>query len=185
MMVFTHVAAGLVIASVVALSAPGFAVPALVGAVVGGVAPDLDLFAGTHRRTLHFPDLYWLPAVGFGAIAVGRPTPVAVAAAVAALTAADHSVSDWFGGGTELRPWERTSPHGVYVHLTGRWLAPRHWVRYDGAPEDLLVASVLSIPALVVYDPPVSTLVVLMLIVAASYVAIRRRLPELKERSRP
>ena len=184
-MVFTHVAAGLTLASAVALSAPDLALPALAGAAVGGVVPDLDLFAGTHRRTLHFPDLYWVPAVGFGAVALGRPSPLVVGAAVAAATAAVHSVSDWFGGGTELRPWERTSPHGVYVHVTGRWLAPRYWVRYDGAPEDLLVATVLSVPALVVYDPPVTTLVVAMLVVAAGYVAVRRRLPDIEERLRP
>ena len=184
-MAFTHVAAGLTIATTVAVLAPEYALVAAVGAAVGGVVPDLDLFAGTHRRTLHFPDLYWVPAVGLGAVALGRPSPLVVGAAVAAVTAAVHSVSDWFGGGTELRPWERTSSRGVYVHVAGRWLAPRYWVRYDGAPEDLLVATVLSVPALVVYDPPVTTLVVAMLVAAAGYVAIRRRLPGIEERLRP
>lgn len=181
-MVFTHVAAGLALASAVALLAPELAVPAATGAVVGGVVPDLDLFAGTHRRTLHFPDLYWLPALALGVVALGRPSPLLVAAAVAATTAAVHSVSDWFGAGDELRPWERTSSRAVYVHLAGRWLAPRYWVRYDGAPEDVLVTVVLSVPALVVYDPPVRTLVFGMLAVAAAYAAVRKRIPELGER---
>jgi hypothetical protein len=182
MMVFTHVAAGLLLASVVAVVAPAFAVPAVVGAAVGGVLPDLDLFAGTHRRTLHFPDLYWLPTALFGGLALLAPSPLAVAAALAALTAAVHSVSDWFGAGAELRPWERTSREAVYLHVAGRWLPPRYWVRYDGAPEDLLVAAVLSAPALVVYGPSVRRLVVAMLALGACYVAVRKRLPDVEER---
>jgi hypothetical protein len=182
MMVFTHVAAGLTLAAAVTALAPDLAVPAAAGAAVGGVVPDLDLFAGTHRRTLHFPDLYWLPAAGFGALALARPSPLLVGAALAATTAAVHSVSDWFGAGDELRPWQRTSSRAVYVHLVGRWLAPRYWVRYDGAPEDVLLTVVLSVPALVVYDPPVRTLVLGMLVLAVAYAAVRKRVPDLGER---
>lgn len=181
-MVFTHVAAGLTIAAAVAVLAPDLAVPAAVGAAVGGIVPDLDLFAGTHRRTLHFPDLYWVPAVGLGAVALGRPSPLVVGGAVAAATAAVHSVSDWFGAADELRPWERTSSRAVYVHVAGRWLPPRYWVRYDGSPEDLLLTAVLAAPALVVYDPPVRTLVLGMLALAVAYALVRKRLPDLGDR---
>lgn len=182
MMLFTHVAAGLALAAGVATVTPAHALPAAAGAVVGGVVPDLDLLAGTHRRTLHFPDLYWLPAAVFAIPAVVSPSPAAVALALAALTAAVHSVSDLFGAGNELRPWERTSSRAVYLHVAGRWLPPRYWVRYDGAPEDLLLAAVLSVPALVVYDPPVRTTVGAMLVLAGAYALIRRRLPDLGER---
>jgi hypothetical protein len=182
MMVFTHVAAGLLLASVVAAAAPAFAVPAAVGGVVGGVLPDLDLFVGTHRRTLHFPDLYWLPTALFGGLALLAPSPLTVATALAALTAAVHSVSDLFGAGPERRPWERTSGQAVYLHVAGRWLAPRYWVRYDGAPEDLLLAAALSVPALVVYGPSVRTLVAAMLALGACYVVVRKRLPDVEER---
>ncbi len=180
-MVFTHVAAGLTIAAAVAVRAPDLAVPAAAAAVVGGVVPDLDLFVGTHRRTLHYPDLYWVPAVGLGAVALGRPSPLVAGAAVAAATAAVHSVSDWFGAADELRPWERTSARAVYAHVADRWLAPRYWVRYDGAPEDLLATVTLSTPALVVYDPPLRTLVLGMLALAVVYAAVRKRVPDLAE----
>jgi hypothetical protein len=182
MMVFTHVAAGLAVAAAVATVHPEYALPAAAGAAAGGVLPDLDLFAGTHRRTLHFPDLYWVPAGLFGALAVARPSPLAVGLAVAAVAAAVHSVSDWFGAGDELRPWERTSSRAVYLHVRGRWLAPRYWVRYDGAPEDLLAAAVLSVPALVVYDGPVRHAVLAMLALGAVYALLRKRIVPLAER---
>lgn len=182
MMVFTHVAAGLALAAAVAVVDPHLALPAAAGAVVGGVLPDVDLFVGTHRRTLHFPDLYWGPALLLGAVAVLRPTPATVGLALAALTAAVHSVSDWFGAGDELRPWERTSSRGVYLHLAGRWLRPRYAVRYDGSPEDLLATVVLSVPALVAFDPPVPRLVVGMLVLATAYTLVRKRVADLAAR---
>lgn len=182
MMVFTHVAAGLVVAAAVATVTPEYAISAAAGAAAGGTVPDLDLFVGTHRRTLHFPELYWLPAALFGALAAVRPSPLAVALAVGFVAAAVHSVSDWFGAGDELRPWERTSSHAVYRHVRGRWLAPRYWVRYDGAPEDVLAAAVLSVPALVVYDGPVRLGVVAMLVLGVVYALLRKRIVPFAER---
>ncbi len=180
-MAFTHVAAGLALAATVAAVAPVYAVPAAAGSVAGGLLPDLDLVVGAHRRTLHFPAFYWLPAALFGAVAVLAPSALAVGLALAALTAAVHAVSDAAGAGDELRPWERTSTNGVYLHVARRWVAPRYWVRYDGAPEDLLLAVVLAAPALVVYDPPVRTLVAAMLVLAGGYSLVRKRVPALAE----
>lgn len=51
----THIAAGLALATPAALLAPELGTAAALGGIVGGVLPDLDLFAGRHRRTLHFP----------------------------------------------------------------------------------------------------------------------------------
>jgi len=181
-MAFTHVAAGLLFASAVAAVAPAYAVPAAAGAAAGGLLPDLDLLVGSHRRTLHFPVLYWLPAALFGAVALLAPSAPAVFLALTALTAGVHAVSDAAGAADELRPWERTSTNGVYLHVARRWVEPRYWVRYDGAPEDLLLAVVLAAPALVVYDPPVRTLVGAMLVLAAGYALVRKRIPEVGDR---
>jgi hypothetical protein len=180
-MVTTHVATGLTLAAPVALVAPELAPAAAVGAAVGGVVPDLDLLAGTHRRTLHFPDYYWPPALLAGLGALASPGPLAVAVALALLSAAVHSVADWFGAGNELRPWERTSDEAVYLRVRGRWLAPRYWVRYDGAPEDLLLTVVLSVPGLVAFGPAVRRATLAMLGVATLYALLRKRLPDVGE----
>jgi hypothetical protein len=182
MMVTTHVATGLLLATPVALLVPELALPAALGGVAGGVLPDLDLLAGTHRKTLHFPDYYWVPAVAGGGVAALHPTSLTVATALLFLAAAVHSASDWFGAGTELRPWERTSDEAVYLRVRDRWLPPRYLVRYDGAPEDFLLTLVLAAPGLVAFGPFVRRLTLGTLVVAGAYALVRKRLPDLGER---
>ena len=178
MMVTTHVAAGLLLAVPVAAAAPHFAVPAAAGAVLGGVVPDLDLLAGVHRKSLHFPVYYSVVGVAVGVAAVFVPSPVTVAAALFFLAAGLHSVSDWFGAGEELRPWERTSDRAVYLHPRRRWLRPRYVVRYDGAPEDLLLTIGLAVPAAATFDGWLRALVVAGVLLAAVYTLFRKRVPE-------
>lgn len=57
MMVITHVTVALLVSLPVVVLVPAFATPVAAGAVVGAIVPDLDLFVGEHRRTLHFPVL--------------------------------------------------------------------------------------------------------------------------------
>lgn len=182
MMATTHVATGVALAAPVAYVAPELAPAAVLGGAVGGAFPDLDLVVGHHRRTLHFPDYYWPPAAGAAALALSLPSVATVALALALLSAAVHSVVDWFGAGTELRPWERTSNEAVYLRSQGRWLAPRYWVRYDGAPEDLLLTAALSAPGLFLFGPSVRRLTVAMVALAALYALVRKRIPDVGER---
>ncbi len=180
MMAVTHALAGAALASVLALGAPEFALVAVLAAFVGGIAPDIDL-AWTHRRTLHFPVYAPLLALPVLVLAVLFPTAATVAGAAFLGAVALHSVSDVFGGGLELRPWEATSDRAVYNHHSRRWHAPLRWVRYDGSPEDLLLSSVLAIPV-VVFTPEVTPLVALSLGVAAVYALGRKRLVDFAER---
>ena len=182
MMSTTHAAVGLLLAVPLAFVAPELAAVAALGALAGGIFPDVDLLVGVHRRTLHFPVLYWFPTGVTAAAAFVSRDPFAVAVAYFFLAAAVHSVSDWFGAGTEARPWERTSNEAVYVHVRRRWLRPRYLVRYDGAPEDLAVAGVASLPALFVFDGVVRRLTVALVLVSAVYVVVRKRLPDFEER---
>jgi hypothetical protein len=181
MMLPTHALAGMVLALPVALAAPEFAGVALVAGFLGGAFPDLDLYVG-HRKTLHYPVYYPLfVPVGVAGVAFA-PTPGTVATATFLLGAAAHCVADVFGGGLELRPWEGRSRRAVYDHYNGRWIAPRAWIRYDGAPEDLLLAAVVAGPLLVVVDAPHSWLVGGALAVATVYATVRRTLPTVAER---
>ncbi|MBP1988126.1 metal-dependent hydrolase [Halolamina salifodinae] len=180
MMLPTHALFGMLLALPVAALAPEHSAAALAAGLVGGVLPDLDLYAG-HRKTLHFPVGYSLLA---GAAAVGallHPTALTVGATLLLTAAASHSLVDVFGGGLELRPWEGTSDRAVYDHYRGRWIAPRRWVRYDGASEDLLLSVGLAGPLWVLVDPPFRPVVVAALGIAVVYTASRRTLPRIAQ----
>ncbi|MFB6092988.1 MAG: metal-dependent hydrolase [Haloquadratum sp.] len=183
MMATTHALAGVVLAVLVGglfpESAAGTSVLPIAAAALGGLFPDFDLYAG-HRRTLHFP-VYFSGAAAV-AVAVAAVVPavvptagtVAVAVAFFLAAAALHSVMDALGGGLELKPWLGTSERAVYSHYHGRWIRPRRWVRYDGAPEDLLVAVAFAVPTVYAVDGVVETGVVVALGVSAVYVLLRK-----------
>jgi hypothetical protein len=178
MMLPTHALGGMALALPLALLAPDSAPAVLLAGALGGALPDADMYAG-HRRTLHYPVYGSLAALL--AVVTALLVPTAATAAVAALLvgAAAHSIADAFGGGLELRPWEGTADRAVYDHYRGRWLAARRWVRYDGAPEDLLLATALAAPLAAVLTGPPRWLVGTLLAVATVYTAVRRRLPAL------
>lgn len=176
MMLPTHALVGMALALPVAAISPELASVALVAGLLGGVFPDLDLYAG-HRRTLHYPVYYGvLAAIALVVVALA-PSAATVGLAVFLLGAGVHSVSDVFGGGLELRPWLATSERAVYDHYHGRWIAPRRWVRYDGSPADLALSVIVAVPLLVTLDGTLWAVVVALLGVATLYAATRRLLP--------
>jgi hypothetical protein len=173
MMATTHALVGIGIAAIASLVVPEITVPAVIAAGVGGVFPDLDLYAG-HRETLHYPVYYvWLaaPAVVL-ALAIGSALIWALALFVVA--AGIHSLMDAAGGGLELRPWRGTSDRAVYSHYHGRWLRPRRFVRYDGAPEDLVLGGVVAVPTLLLFDGRLALAVWALLGVSMLYVVVRK-----------
>lgn len=178
MMVTTHLLAGLVLALPVVIYAPELALPAVLGTALGSVLPDLDLYFG-HRKTLHYPQyaLWAVPPATFVALASLHPGAIALAFAVFGM--ALHVRMDVYGGGLELRPWEARSDRAVYDHVNGRWVAPRRLVRFDGAPEDVAIASLLAIPSLVVFDGPIRWGVVAILAVSIAYGVVRKPLVDL------
>lgn len=180
MMLPTHALVGLALALPLVILAPEFAGVALTAGLLGGILPDLDMYIG-HRKTLHYPVYYSVLGVAVVPFAVLLPTAATIAATFLLLGAAVHSVMDIFGGGLELRPWEATSSRAVYDHRRGRWLAPRRWVRYDGAPEDLLLSLGIAVPLLIALDGVLRLIVGAALVVAVVYTAVRRLLPTIAE----
>lgn len=178
MMLPTHVLVGLVVAAPVALLVPEAATTVLFAGLIGGVLPDLDLYAG-HRRSLHYPSGYTLAAVPAlaGAVLVG--TPLLVGLAVLLVAATLHCRMDRYGGGLELRPWEGRSERAVYDHVRGRWRQPKRWVRYDGAPEDVLMLCGLAGVLWFVLDSPFTGIVAVTLLAGVGYGLLRRRLAAL------
>ena len=181
MMATTHVLVGMSLALPVLVYAPELAPVALVAGLVGGLFPDLDLYAG-HRKTLHFPVYYAVLAVPAVVVALLATSVTTVALAVGITAAAVHAGMDVLGSGLELKPWQRTSERAVYSHFHGRWLRPRRWVRYDGAPEDLAIASVVALPVLITSDGWAQVVVLALLGVSAVYVVLRKTLATLAER---
>ncbi|THE66206.1 metal-dependent hydrolase [Salinadaptatus halalkaliphilus] len=175
MMATTHVFVGLLLAGGVAMLAPDYAGVAAAGAILGGLVPDFDV-VGAHRKTLHFPVYYWLPAIGATVLAFMVPTPTTVFLAVCLLAAAVHCLTDVIGGSHELRPWEGNRDRAVYSHYHGRWLEPRRWIAYDGSPGDLAFAAVLAVPLLFVFETAVQFVVIGMLLVSISYALLRKPL---------
>lgn len=178
-MATTHVFAGLTIVTPVAYVAPEFAIPLAAGAILGGLAPDLDLLLD-HRRTLHFPSAGVAPAAALAIAAIVVPTSATVALAAFALAAWVHALTDVLGGGPGFDPWENPSDRAVYDHVRGRWLRARRVVRYDGAPEDAGLAVALSVPGLVVFAGITWLRSVILGLVAISigYALFRRRVSE-------
>jgi len=177
MMATTHALAGVVLAVLVGTLFPGSAAGTsllpVAAAALGGLFPDFDLYAG-HRKTLHFPVYFSTAAVVAAIIAVATPSTITVAAALFLAAAALHSVMDALGGGLELKPWLGTSERAVYSHYHRRWIAPRRWVRYDGAPEDLAVAVAFALPATYALDGLAETGVLVAVAVSAVYVLLRK-----------
>jgi hypothetical protein len=180
MMATTHALAGVAVASFVALVHPESGSVAMGLVFVGGLFPDLDLYAG-HRKMLHFPVYYWVLLAGAFALLLVSPNPVTVGLVWFLLGAALHSTMDIFGGGLELRPWQGRSDRAVYNHFDHRWHRPRRWVRYDGAPEDALLCILFAIPAVVVADASIQWLVGVTLLISLGYALIRRRIPVITE----
>jgi hypothetical protein len=178
MMATTHAMAGLAVAALATLAAPEHAPVLAAAGLAGGLFPDLDLYAG-HRRTLHFPVYYAVAAAAAVPVAVLAPGAWTLAAAVFLAAAALHAASDVLGGGLELEPWRETSERAVYSHFHGRWLPPRRFVRYDGSPEDVVVAAGLGVPAALAFEPTVQRVVGAALLVSVGYAVVRRRLPRL------
>jgi hypothetical protein len=177
MMATTHAAMGAALAVPLLWVAPELAPVAALAAMAGGVFPDLDT-PRAHRRTLHYPALYWVPAFPAVAAAAVAPVPVTVAVAAFLVSAAVHSGVDALGGGLGLRPWEGEDDRGVYLHVTGEWLRPRRWVSYDGSPGDLAAAAAFALPVAAAFGGAVRALALAGLVVSAAYVAVRKRIPE-------
>lgn len=180
MMATTHALWGMALALPVVATAPEFAPVALLAGLIGGFAPDLDLYAG-HRKTLHFPVYGTMATIVAVALALLSPSAVTVALAVGLAAAALHAVSDAFGSGLELRPWNGTSEKAVYSHYHDRWVRPRRLVRYDGAPEDLGLASIAAVPLIALGDGLTALIALGFVGVSAAYVLLRKWLADLAE----
>ncbi|MFC6732935.1 MULTISPECIES: metal-dependent hydrolase [unclassified Haladaptatus] len=184
MMATTHALVGAMLAAVTLFLAPEYTPVAVTAGLLGGVFPDFDLYWG-HRQTLHYPVYFSIASFGAAIGALVYPSVWTIALAFFLLAAAAHSVMDIFGGGLELKPWQGISDRAVYDHFRGEWLPPRRWIRYDGAPEDMLLAGAMGLPALWLYDGVLEQVVLVALAVSLAYALVRKPIVYLAERLIP
>lgn len=179
MMATTHALIGVALAAAAYPFLPGAVPPSAVVAAgfVGGLVPDLDLFA-EHRRTLHFPVGYGVLAAVLAAVVAATAAPVVVLLAVFVVSAAVHALSDVLGGSPEAEPWNPSLDIAVYDHALGRWHRPRRYVRYSGAPEDFLLGA--SFGALAVAapatGPEAEVLLIGVVVFSGLFALVRKRL---------
>ncbi|MFB6254449.1 MAG: metal-dependent hydrolase [Halobacteriaceae archaeon] len=177
-MATTHAFVGLLFGAVVSVLFPEFANQAILAGFLGGFFPDLDLYAD-HRRTLHFPTYYTLFGVITGIIALLFPSVITISLGVFVNAAAIHSRMDIFGGGLELKPWEEMSNRAVYDHFKRKWYYPRRLIRYDGAPEDFIVCTLVALPGIVIVSGTLQLFLIGLVIISGVYALVRKRLPDL------
>lgn len=178
MMATTHALYGMAVGASVLTIAPEYAPVTMLVGFVAGFVPDLDAYAD-HRRTFHFPVYLSLAAVPCIVVAALAPSLLTVSLATALVAMALHAVMDGGGGGLSLRPWDEQPDKAVYSHFHGRWVSPRRFIEYDGAPSDLLLALGAGLPLLAVTGGPTRTLVAGTLVFSAGYVVVRKRLVEI------
>lgn len=174
-MATTHALVGMAAGAMLAGLVPDHAPAIMLSGFLAGVVPDLDVYAD-HRRTLHAP--VYGPAVAVVALGVAVLFPSVWTVALAATTVAIalHGIMDIGDGGLSLEPWAEDPDRAVYSRYHGRWFEPRGYVRYDGAPEDLLVALAVGGPLFGLTTGPLQSLVAGTLLCSAVYVLLRKRL---------
>lgn len=94
MMVTTHTTVGLTLAVSLVWVASDLATAVTVGVLIGGVLPDVDFFAGIHRKTLYFPAYYSVAVVVLEGVVAVPPSTSTVGVAFFCLSAGPHSVPD-------------------------------------------------------------------------------------------
>lgn len=175
MMLTTHLLTGILIAIPVVILHPTLGLPVLTGAVLGSLIPDLDLYFG-HRRTLHYPTLAIITSIPLLLLAAITVHPIIITAAVTVLAMGIHARMDLYGGGLELRPWNNNSDKAVYDHINGQWKTPKRLIRYDGSPEDVGLALILSIPPLLLFDGILWYIVITAVIISVLYGIMRKHI---------
>lgn len=178
----THAIVGMLVVAPIALVFPEFTVVVAAGGFVGGWLPDVDLFGGQHRKSLHYPVYYWVAASVALMLGVVLGELVGVVLAAVFVGAGMHSVMDIYCAGLELRPWERTDQRGVYLHTRNRWVEAQYWIPFDGSIPDFMLAVVTGVGVVLVYgDGGVQGVTTLCVVGAGVYAYVRPWLPDAKE----
>lgn len=157
MMTPTHVMKGVVLCLPLFSYFPEYKMAIFLSIIIGFSIPDLDLFFGDHRRTLHYPYSGIIPTIISLAFVILYPTVVTVSAFIFFLGVWIHSVADIFGGAVEDEPWRATETKVVYNHIRAKWIDARRTIPYDGSPRDLGSFALLTAVFVLLYPLSITT----------------------------
>ena len=161
---------------------PEYFLAAVAAGYIGGLFPDLDLVFN-HRQTLHFPVIYTALSIATVSLSYITQNSYIVLSSYFVVSAAAHSWVDILGGGLEERPWEGTTDKGVYSHSLDRWFPPLQIIRYDGAPEDFLLALVSGVALFHLLNgyPEAQKVVIASVMIGGLYSLVRKKLLDFRD----
>jgi hypothetical protein len=185
-MVTTHIFVSLLLAFCVSFVSPLEVGTILPIAFVGGFFPDLDMFFGTHRKTLHYPVYGSVLAVASFVFFLITHSMIIGFITIFLIGCMSHTLTDILSCGLEKYPWKKNSKQAVYNHHTKKWIPPRYIIPYDGSIEDFgvtFIGGVLFLFATKTYTINYYLWMTMGLIgVAFIYTVLRKRLPRIEQK---
>ncbi|MFB6242116.1 MAG: metal-dependent hydrolase [Candidatus Nanosalina sp.] len=146
MMFSTHILAGGTLGLIATFFAPQLVPLAVLGGMIGGFLPDVDMFA-EHRKTGHRPFQYLILTTLLLAAAYIQTTQALIFASFLFASMTLHGFMEIYSNGKTMRPQEETDDRAVYNHLKGEWIEPKRWVLCS-SKEDLAIMLLVAAPLL-------------------------------------
>lgn len=140
----THILAGGSLGLLASFFAPELVPAAVLGGMIGGFAPDFDMFT-EHRKDGHRPFQYLILTAVLLTAMIFHSSAYLVFAGFFTASMTLHSFMEIFSNGKTMRPEENPDDRAVYNHVTGNWIEPRRWVLCS-SERDLLLMFMVSIP---------------------------------------
>lgn len=183
MMLPTHIIGALFLSIPIIAFYPDLIRVVFIGSVFGGVAPDLDLIIGQHRKSFHHPYIFSLGLFTAISLLVAFPESTILVGFLAFMIGCvSHIVGDLMGSGLEHKPWDQTSTRCVYNHVRQEWIPPSYILGYDGSLRDMGVLLVLSGVVYIFYHQMmyIEQAVLVLLSIGMVYTIVRRTLPKVE-----
>lgn len=150
--------------------------------ILGSIFPDLDLFIGQHRKSLHYPAIGFLILVWSISLILYSETAILVILFIFCFWI--HALLDVIGGGLSRTPWDNANSPTVFNHYRKRWIKQddvKPALKYDGSPLDLTLSMILAI---FVYTMTQSTyityILLIMLFIGLIYTVTRKYLIQIE-----
>jgi hypothetical protein len=186
MMLPTHITIGFLFSIIFFYLHPDSLPLLIIATLIGSIIPDIDIFIGQHRKTLHFPVGYTGITVILLPLYFLLPTVGIASLIVLVGSASIHSLTDIIGGGLSKTPWKTIDSPTVYSHYHNVWITEKNapmTVKYDGSYLDfaVLLGSVYIISQINLEIMYLTEFLILLLVIGGIYTSIRRKLPVIEE----
>lgn len=135
----THIITGLVIVFPFIYMFQDYTTAIVLVSVLGSFLPDIDMFFGKHRKTLHFPVYSVILLLFLIMISLFYYSLWNILLFVFLISYIIHVIGDIAGSGWEKEPWEQREERVVYDHINEQWIRAKRYIDYDGSKKDAIV----------------------------------------------